>query len=443
MRIATPPAAPVTTVHRGMPAAGMTGGLGVPATGPTLLAGEHFAAALLFLIAGAVSLVWIAPDLAAGNYTAPRVAGTTHLFTLGWLTTTIFGALHQLLPVALGATIRSERLGHAGFWAFAPGVALFSSGVMTARTALHHAGIALIATGMALALFNLGRSLRGARTRDVTWAAVAVALTALVATLVLGVVLVHNLHTGFIAAARLRVLGAHLHLALAGFALVLMVGMGQRLFPMFLLAHGVGTRSSAVAVVLLSTGAAVLAGSLTVDSSIGAWIGATALAGGIAAFLVQSRLFFRHRVRRRIDVGMRFAATALGFLAIAAMLGLAVLALGPAYPRLAIAYIVVGLLGGIVMFVIGHFYKIVPFLAWIVHFRGRMGREPLPAVADLYSARVADVQWGLMTLAVIVLASSILAGSVSGTRGGAALFLIGVTLFASQIARVARGPRRT
>lgn len=37
--------------------------------------------------------------------TAPS---TTHLFTLGWITTSILGALYQLLPVALGVPVRSR-----------------------------------------------------------------------------------------------------------------------------------------------------------------------------------------------------------------------------------------------------------------------------------------------------------------------------------------------
>ena len=76
---------------------GATGGLVTPATPSIRLAGEHFSAATLYLIAGAIGLVWIAPELAAGILPLPHVAGVTHLFTLGWLTTTIFGALYQLL----------------------------------------------------------------------------------------------------------------------------------------------------------------------------------------------------------------------------------------------------------------------------------------------------------------------------------------------------------
>ncbi|MHB1168585.1 MAG: hypothetical protein ACYC28_04815, partial [Longimicrobiales bacterium] len=66
---------------------------------PFRLPGEHFTAALLFLVAGAFGLIAIAPALAMGAYVSPRVAGVTHLFTLGWITTSIMGALYQFLPV--------------------------------------------------------------------------------------------------------------------------------------------------------------------------------------------------------------------------------------------------------------------------------------------------------------------------------------------------------
>ena len=136
-------------VHRvtSMPA-GVTAGAVSPSTGSIRLAGEHFAAAMIYLLAGAVGLVWIAPELAAGNYLSPHVAGVTHLFTLGWLTMTIFGALYQLLPVALGAPIRWRTMGHVSFWAFAPGAGLFACGVAESSTMLHHAGVGLVAVGV-------------------------------------------------------------------------------------------------------------------------------------------------------------------------------------------------------------------------------------------------------------------------------------------------------
>lgn len=419
------------------PPAAAGAALGMSGTGPMLLAGEHFAAALLFLVAGGAGLVWIAPELAAGAYLMPRVAGVTHLFTLGWLTTTIFGALYQLLPVALGAPVRWPRVGHASFAAFAPGAALFAVGVAASSRVLHHAGIALVAAGIGLAVVNFAATLARAPKRDATWWAVALALAALASTLVLGVVLLHNLHTGFLAGARVRVLGIHLHVALVGWALLVMVGMSRRLLPMFLLSHGVSDRWIRVSIALLASGTAALALGLAIASEVLAWTGTLLLEGGVLAFLTQALLFHRHRVRRRIDVGLRFAMTALGFLAVAAALGPAVLVVGQGRPRLGVAYVLAGLLGGIVLYVVGHFYKIVPFLAWIARYRDRMGKEPVPTIAELYSARVASVQWGLMTASIAVLVAGTLAGHARCARVGALLFAAGVALFASQIARVA------
>jgi hypothetical protein len=153
----------------------------------------------------------------------------------------------------------------------------------------------------------------------------------------------------------------------------------------------------------------------------------------------QALAFYRARVRRQIDVGMRYAGSALAFLVASALLGVAVLAAGVAHPRLATVYVVFGLLGGIILYVVGFFYKIVPLLAWTVRYRDRMGTGTAPTVAQTFSARIAHVQLALMALGVTLLATGIAVASAHVTRCGAALFLAGVILFVTQIVRVARG----
>jgi hypothetical protein len=418
----------------------MPGGM-TPAANSIRLAAENFAASILYLLAGAAGLVWIAPELAMGAYPSPHVAGITHLFTLGWITTTIFGALAQLLPVALGAPIRSTRVGHAAFFTFAPGVAFFAAGIASSSFAIQHTGIALITIGIVLEVGNIAASLPRAKNRDVTWGAVTIAISFLASTLVLGVILLHNLHSGFIANARLTTLATHLHVALVGWVLVMIVGVSHRLLPMFLLAHGADTRWTKRALALLAAGVLVLATGLIARLTPAVWLGAALIDCGIACFIWQAYSFYRVRVRKKLDVGMRFAMTAIAFLAIATVLGSALVVLGPMHARLATMYITVGLLGGIVLYVTGFFYKIVPLLAWTARFRGRMGKGPVPTVAQLYSAKVAYVQLGLMTLGVVLLAGGTGAGTAHVTRCGAVLFLAGVLLFTTQIARVAFGGR--
>ncbi len=413
-----------------------------PATRSVALAGEHFAAAMLYLLAGAVGLVWIAPELAHGNYLSPHVAGVTHLFTLGWLTTAIFGALYQLLPVALSAPIRWLRVGHASFWTFAPGVGLFACGVAVSTPAVQHVGITLVAVGIALAVTNIAATLPRARRRDVTWAAILLAITFLSSTLVLGVVLLHNLHTGFIAAARTRVLATHLHVAIVGWVLITIVGVSHRLLPMFLLAHGADTRWTRRALILLAVGVPLLALGLTTHFTVFAWIGVALLEAGFAHFVRQVRAFHSVRVRKKIDPGMRFPMVALAFLIFAAALGPVLLAIGSRATRVGTAYVLSGLLGGVVMYVVGFFYKIVPLLSWTAHYRGQMSRPGVPTVAEMYSARAARVQLAMMAASVIVLLVAIALASSIAAYAGAVLFLAGVLVFVTQLATVARGGPR-
>jgi hypothetical protein len=414
------------------------GGL-APATGSIRLAAQHFAASAIYLLAGTIGLVWIAPELARGQYISPHVAGITHLFTLGWLTTTIFGALCQSLPVALGSPLPWPRLADLGFWVYAPGVAVFAFGVATENPVIRMIGVLLVAAGILVIVSNLAAGLIRATRRDVTWAAVAIALTFLLSTLALGLVLVHNLETGFVAAARLRVLATHLHVALVGWILVMIVGVSHRLLPMFLLAHGGDTRWTRPALALLASGVVVLAAGLLAAQPVASWLGLILIEGGIVCFLRQAYAFYRVRVRRKLDAGLRFAATALAFLLVTAGLAPAVLAIGATHPHLAVIYLVTGLLGGIVLYVVGFFYKIVPLLAWTGRFRGRMGKGPVPTVAQMYSARLAYGQLGAMAIGVIALAAGIAIGQVHVVRCGAVLYLIGLGIFMLQLLGIAFG----
>jgi hypothetical protein len=104
--------------------------------------------------------------------------------------------------------------------------------------------------------------------------------------------------------------------------------------------------------------------------------------------------------------------------------------------------VTIGVLGGIVLFIVGFFYKIVPLLAWTAHYRGRMGKEPVPTVAETFSTRAAQVQLALMASAIALLGLGIGFGSTHVTRCGAVLFLAGVLVFVSQITRVALGRMR-
>jgi hypothetical protein len=70
---------------------------------PFRLPGIHFVGAILWLGLGGAGLMAVAPDLAAARFLEPRVLAVTHLYTLGVLVMSVFGALYQFYPMSLGA----------------------------------------------------------------------------------------------------------------------------------------------------------------------------------------------------------------------------------------------------------------------------------------------------------------------------------------------------
>lgn len=425
-----------------MPVGGMAS-LTMQGTPSLRLPGEHFAAALFFLCVGSLGLIWIAPELAAGLYLSPHVAGVTHCFTLGWLSMTIFGALYQLLPVALGVSIRSERAGHLSFWTFAPGVALFASGVAFSSVDLRYTGIGLITIAIVCLLINVGLSLRRVAKRDVIWAAVTTAISFLTVTLLLGALLARNLQTSFLGDARIRVLTTHLHVAMLGWVLVMIIGISHRLLPMFLLAHTARTQWTRRALAFVAPGVVVLGCGLATNHRIAgvsiSWVGVTLVEAGVVCFLRQAWLFFRARKRPRLDAGLRHAAVALIFLGCAAILAPVVMLSGMDARRLDTSYVLLGLLGGLSLYVVGQFYKVVPFLAWMARFHDDMGKRRVPTVAQLYSSRIAHTDLLLFVLGIVGMFAGVLTGMADIVRGAACLFALGVALFISQIIRVAFG----
>ena len=402
---------------------------------PLYLPGEHFAAALACLVLGAIALVEVAPELAAGVFFLPHVVAAVHLFTLGWIVLSIFGALCQFLPVAIGRRMRWERLVHVTFALQVVGLVGFVAGLADDRHGLVAAGAGLLTLAFVLFAVNLGATLAMERERSVTWWALAGACVFLVVTPIYGTVLERSLGDGSLGAARFQIVAVHAHVAIAGIVLPVIVGVAQRLIPMFLLSHGARESPAKVSVALLLAGAAVLAASPA--APVLATLAGALISAGLVAFVVQAVLFFRRRMRRRLDAGMRLVAVGLAGLLAATAIAPIALARGLADLHLLAAYFVV-LLGAITMFIAGHYYKIVPFLIWYHRFGPLVGVREVPKVADLYSRRIAFANGALLVAGWLGLAAATWAGSAIALRAAAVVFVAGASVQGFAMARIAR-----
>jgi hypothetical protein len=422
-------------------AASRAGGLRPAATPPPFaIPASHFAVALVCLALAGPGLAIVAPELSAGALLSPRVVAVTHLLTLGWITTTILGAAYQLVPVALGRSIAWPRAAWVTLGLHVPGLALLVGGLLGGRRSVLVAGALLLAAGLFLFAANLGVSLTRAPRGGLARRCLGAAAVFLVIAVVLGMALGGNLGWGYLGGRRLLALTLHVHVALLGWVLLVIVGVSQRLLPMFLLSHGVSERPAEWSFRLLVAGLGVAV--LGHHGGVWPWGGAAVAlcAAGVAAWLLQLGLHVGRR-RRPLDPGMTLVVV--GGLGMALALGIALPALrgGLGTPRWATSYGVALVVAGFTPYVAGHLYRILPFLTWFHRHARRLGRERTPTVGELVTTPVAWVAVSGLGAGALALVVTLAAGApVAAVRGAALLFTAGALTQALQLAvLVARG----
>lgn len=421
----------------------------------------------MFVLTGLVALLigiaWIVsrPALLATYHYNQYVIAATHLFVLGWICTVVMGAMYQLVPVALETKLHSERLVWVQFFLHVIG---FAGMVWMFRVwdmkQVGHFGC-MLALGAGLFVYNLARTLRRVPKWNVTATAVTAALAWLSLTITAGLTiaagkLYHESTEGLATAEGGRTLvkglqslavfpshfdaisamHAHAHLGGVGLFTTLIVGVSYKLIPMFTLGEIQSTRRAAASVGLLNVG---LAGSFVTILLRSPWKLAFALVVIVALALYGWELIaiLRARKRRPLDWGIKYFLTAVALLAplsvLAMVLSWPALPLNPFTGQLENAYGFVGLLGVVSFAIIGMLYKIVPFLVWFGRYSRQIGRAQVPALADLYSARLQAAGYWTYLAGIITTSVAIVAASKVGVRVGAALLALGVLTLAGNV----------
>lgn len=413
---------------RGLPIAG-------PAHPPPFrLTAGHFATALLWLLIGAVGLVMVSAELADGNFLAPRVLAVTHVLTLGVLTTTIYGALYQFFPGALGIAIRSVRVASWTWAAHTTGTLLLVTGFWTWRPALLGAGWILLFCGMFGSSWNLLPQRRRAPHGLVVGRYVAAGHVALGTAMLVALARIGN-SLGWWPIDRMAVIVSHFHLAAFGFVVFTAVGVGSWMLPMFLQAARAPTWP------LRWIGPVGMAGLLFLTAgALGGWP-LVARAGGLLVlasallYLAQLSLYFGFAERRPIDPALAHVAVGVLHFAGAVLLGATILT-GNGSARSWTAYGLLAVVGWLVLLVVGVLYKILPFLAWLNLFGPRAAQAGAPTQADLTSSAMVRLSLALLAPGVWGLVGGTLLGSRGAVLAGASLYLAGVVVVLGQYVRI-------
>jgi hypothetical protein len=425
----------VATAARPLPLAppvtGAAAGEDLP---PYRVPASHFLVALAWLVCGSAGLVLVSPSLARGAWLSPGTAATVHAFTLGWLVTSAYGALYQLAPVVLGVRPKNLRLAPAVLLLHTLGTGLLVTGLGLWNPVCIAAGWTFVAAALAIWTWNIGVRIAGAPRARLIAAHITAAYAAFWITLGLAGVRIGNA-LGWWMVPREPLVAAHVQLAAVGFAGVLVMGLGSRLFPMFLMNRNASDWPSRWC------GAFALAGVLLqVSGWLGAidemvWAGGVITATGAGLFLLQAARWVRSRARRTLDHPLQQLIAAFFLLAATLVVGLACLAWSR--PQLIATYGVLLIVGSITL-VIGAVYgRVLPFLTWLERYSPRAaGRVTGPKATELLPKWSTGLSTGAWAIGAVVLAAGTGAGWPRVAVAGAVCFAIGSITGAQQYLRL-------
>lgn len=335
----------------------------------------------LFAAAAGLLLILYGDDVFVTRW-APWTLALTHLITLGFLASIMVGAVQQLLPVLLGASIPRANLFSAvlhGLLTLGT-VALVAGLTGSSRPSMAAAAVLL---GSAFLLFSLvvGWCLVRARSGHATRIAMALSLVALVLNVTLGV----NLAIGYAGAVQLarHTTDVHLALGLLGWVGLLVMGVAYQVVPMFQITPSyprwVMTWLAPVTfLALLAWAAAHLIGGMPAPLVSAA---AVVLGAGYVLFAATT-LWLQHRRKRRLpDVTLDFWRVGMISLLLSVLVWAAG-ALSGEMPALALG--ILFLVGFAMSVVNGMLYKIVPFLVWLhLNNRRQVGGRPQVGIPNM------------------------------------------------------------
>lgn len=400
----------------------------------------HFVAGGICLLAS-VLLLALFPEMLSDHYFSPKLLAVTHLLVLGWITMIIFGALYQLIPVILEVKIFSERIGYVIFVLLLSGTLLLGYSFWNFRLGLliNIAGSAVVsAVGLFAAIIYLTarRSAKSGIERDFIMTSVLWLLFTVVAGLLLAINLAHP----FLEVSHVQLLKLHAHAGMIGWIFQLIMGVGSKLLPMFMLSGNLKKGKLNQAYYFLNGGLISGIVCLYTGWSSGVILSALAALAGVVFFLSFVVVAYKSRVRRKLDVMMKQSLLSFVTLILPVAI-LVILFYKDAHGErgstaLSTGYGVAIVLGFITQLIMGQTLKTLPFIVWLSVYRNRVGKEKTPLPKDLYSERLALIQTWMYASGFAVLISGTIVSNDLIIRTGALLLILAVWIYNFNVLKV-------
>ncbi len=371
------------------------------------------------------------------HYFHPHTLALTHLMALGWGTMIILGASHQLLPVIIEGKLDSIPLAYLSFAFSGIGIPFLIIGFYIFHTGwVLQTGAVLVNIGVLCYLLNVLSSIYESKKSIIHAWFIGFAALWLFSTTFLGLLLVFNLTHKLLPSDSLEYLTLHAHFGIIGWFLMLVIGVGSRLIPMFLISKYTNNKILWWIFSLLNIGLI-----LFILIKIYAlpftfyYLPVFLILTGVGMFGWYCRKAYTVRIRKGVDEQMKISLISVGQMLLPIFVLVVVLLLVPSQPslNLIMLYGFCVFFGWLTAIILGMTFKTLPFIVWnkVYHKKAYAGKTPAPKELfneKIFTAMMHSYLTGfvLFIMGVIFLHSYLL-------QAGAVLILVSSALYLTNI----------
>ena len=356
-----------------------------------------------------------------GSLTDLKVVGWAHLFLLGFVMIIIFGAMAQLIPVALEVGHFSVDLYYVIFPTLSIGTILMVIGFWFVPVLLPYGGL-LVLVAMVVFLYETLMTLKQTTTNSLTVKCIKSGNIFLTIAITIGFLMALAIAEG-IGIDISRFLPIHIILVLVGYVTITVVGLSMILLPMFGLAHGYDDSSVNLAFKILVGSVIAFSIFKLIGLNFLANIALLAMAVGIGFYLKQLVILYKIRARKLHDIWYKHIYIAFISLGIATIF--LVLWLLSGIEVFLKSGIWLFLMGFFTFVINGHLIKIIPFLVWFERFSPLVGKRKVPMLHEMLPDREVNFSFWLSFSGMAISAIGLLFNSDTLFKGGVSILALG------------------
>lgn len=228
------------------------------------------------------------------------------------------------------------------------------------------------------------------------------------------------------------IIKAHVFGLLGGYIFVTIMGLSMILLPMFSLAHGFDQKAVHLALKLVISGVVIVfVGSISKSEEI-LFTGYLVTTAGSLFYIRQVHLIAKNIVRKEFDIWLKSIIFAFIALAMAIILSVVYFVTNnEALLHAAVWFLITGFIS---FFILGHLYKIIPFLVWFERFSPLVGKQKVPMLHEMYPKLGASMMFWFTSGGVMIAGLGLMFESATIFKGGVswlcagALFLV-ITIY--------------